>query len=248
MSFDIVERASGPIVSASLTRLPGRDAWAKIELSMKGEASSSKNSPFLACRRIENNSDIETRNVEGALDSWLQVLLDDKASHDDPEITGQEQQDSHPENEHAVMNDDNDCEEGVTEVTIRHTTEVTIRRTGTSPLKSKRRQPPRLEIHDGTSSVSARIEANTSGQYVYDADHDGGLKLEIDAGHDGHSVVVSRDGIKSAVATRLSGDTNAEPLSKEQADFLQVDSVVVPEDPDFLQVLMCVLAPVVFKG
>jgi len=247
MSFDIVERAHGAIVSASLTRLPGRDAWAKIELSMKGEASSSKISPFLACRRIENDSDLETRNVEGALDSWLQVLLDDKASHGAPEIAGQEQ-DSHSENEHVVTKDDNDCEQGgVTEVTIRRTTEVTIRRAGTSPLKSKKRQPPRLEIHDGTSSASATIEANTSGKYGFVSA--GGLTLEIDTGHDGHAVVVSRDGNKSAVATRLkNGDTNAEHVSEEQADFLQVDSVVGPEDPDFLQVLMCVLAPVVFKG
>jgi len=246
MSFDIVERACGAIVSASLTRLPGRDAWAKIELSMKGEANSSKISPFLACRRIENDSDIETRNVEGALDSWLQVLLDDKASHDAPEITGQEQEDSQSENEHIVTKDHNDCEQGVTKVTIRRTTEVTIRRTGTSPLKSRKRQPPRLEIHDGTSSASATIEANTSGKYGFLSA--GGLKLEIDTGHDGHAVVVSRDGNKSAVATRLkNGDTNAEHVSEEQADFLQVDSVVGPGDPDFLQVLICVLAPVVFK-
>jgi len=233
MSFDITERERGAIVCAALTRLPGRDAWAKIEFSMRGEASSSEMSPFLSCSRMESDSDIEARNVEGALDSWLSLLYHDKTLHDEPQITGSEQEDSQSENEQALHG----CEEGVTDTMVRRTSR-------TLPSKSKKQQPPSLAIKDGMGNISGTIEADTAGRYSLLS---GGFKLDIDTGSDGKPVAVSKDGKKSAVATFLTGDANTELAHEEQADFLQVDSVIGPEDPQFLQVLMCVLAPMAFN-
>jgi hypothetical protein len=226
MSFDIAERVRGPMIRADLTRLPGMDAWAKVEISLVGESSSSKMSPCLSCTRVESDSEIETRNVQDAVDSWLSVLYNDKC-HDNPEVTGSPEvtgnEDSQSENE-QIIKPKAKIKEG-------------------KILDGKKRLRPRLEVRDGQGNDLGMIEPDPMGRYVYSH---GEVRMVVDACRDQHAVVVSKSGKKCAVATGLKWDGSPELAGQEQADFLQVDTLDDAESSDLLSVLLCVMAPIAF--
>merc|ERR1719198_2848740 len=96
----------------------------------------------------------------------------------------------------------------------------------------------------------AMARATTSGsssqilRYVYQHSE---TKMEIDACLVEHTVVVSCNEKKQAIATGLKWDGSPELAGQEQADFLQVDTVLPSDAPDLMQVLLCTLAPVAFK-
>jgi len=251
MEFDITERERGAIFRAALTRLPGRDAWAKLEISMRSHTPGSPHtqmSPCLSCSRVEI-ADIESRNIQDAVDSWISLLMQDKC-HDAPEVTGSEP-DSQSESEQIAPSLEqpsaNDATtQGVIEAPISHDPPADKGVDG-KPGESKKKQPLRLEVRDGQGNNLGIIEPDTTSQtprYVYQHSE---TKMEIDACLVEHTVVVSCNEKKQAIATGLKWDGSPELAGQEQADFLQVDTIIGLEEPDFMPVLLCVLAPVAFK-
>jgi len=224
MCFDILEQEHGITHRVALTRLPGVDAWASIAIFKQGETSSSEQSPNLSCSCMTSETEIDT--VQGALDSWLSLLMHEKCN-EVPELAALDQEDSQSEPELEEM--DKVCEK------------VNKRK----PRKGKQQKPMRLELRNGSDSNLGTIEADGVGVYVY---HYGEVVLEIDARLDEQTVAVSKDGKKCAIATGLKWHCSLQPASQEQADFLQVDAILDPEASDLtMAVLMCVLAPIAFK-
>jgi len=240
MSFDISERVHGPMLHADITRLKGMDAWAKLEISML-QGSSSKMSPVISCSRVESDAEIESRNVQDAVDSWLSLLVNDKCN-DNPEVTGaescQDNEDSQSEEPHSQS----ESEQIVKPVS------GAKKAKDAKNAESKNKHRPRLQVSDGQGNNLGLIELDPMGRYVY---HKGDVKMVIDACRDQHAVVVSEDGRKCAIATGLKLDGSPElagqDQGEEQADFLQVDTLIDVESPDLMPVLLCVLAPIAFK-
>lgn len=240
MSFNISERVHGPMLRADITRLKGMDAWAKLEISML-QGSSSKMSPVISCSRVESDAEIESRNVQDAVDSWLSLLVNDKCN-DNPEVTGaescQDNEDSQSEEPHSQS----ESEQIVKPVS------GAKKAKDAKNAESKNKHRPRLQVSDGQGNNLGLIELDPMGRYVY---HKGDVKMVIDACRDQHAVVVSEDGRKCAIATGLKSDGSPELAGQgqgeEQADFLQVDTLIDVESPDLMPVLLCVLAPIAFK-
>mmetsp|Transcript_41617 Transcript_41617/g.77531 ORF Transcript_41617/g.77531 Transcript_41617/m.77531 type:complete len:529 (+) Transcript_41617:105-1691(+) len=74
-TLQINRSSGGPPLQSRMCCNPEGGSWSKIEIGPEDET------PFVVCKLVESAADAESRNVQGALESWLSLLLDEKSNY-----------------------------------------------------------------------------------------------------------------------------------------------------------------------
>jgi hypothetical protein len=235
-SFNIARRPAGPPISATVTCKPEGSILAKVEL-IAGIAGGVIPAPLCSCRLVNSVPDAESRNMQGAMVSWLSLLLHEKTE------AVSVQSSSRDDLESAAAGRARDsrvrvCLHGIAEDLLA---------TGFEGGDCSKENNRKLEVLDGMGTSAGHLEPSSQhGQYVLAVK--GESVLEIEALPDSRSIQFSQNDEVVAHATRW-GFRNPElpELTGEEDEHLQID---IREDAtwqDTARLLTCALAMIIFK-
>jgi len=234
--FNIPRRPGGPPISALVTCQPEGSTWAKVQL-FAGEGGGGT-SPLVSCCLVNSHSDDESRNIQGAMMSWLSLLMNEKEGAQaaavvttprGTEIAGPPQQ-----RQPRVRT----CLHGIAEDLI------------AAGSAGSGGGSMRLEVRDSLGSLAGYLEAGQAskpGHFVLS--RQGETILDIEAKPDNRSISLSKQGEVRALATCLGSrrDPELPELTGDEEDHIQVD---IREGADWQEstlMLTCTLAMIVFK-
>lgn len=226
LSFHIPRRPDGPPVFATVRCAPDHNSWAKIEVTA-GEFGGS--APLATCSLVQCASDDESRHIQGAMLSWLSLLLHEKSA-EEAAFTEKEDKQARMAQISRV------CLHGMAE-DLAH---VGLGLAGSQGLH--------LEVQDGMGASLGRLEPGTNlDQYALVKQ--GKPQLEIQVEPNSRDLTLSKHGQVCARASKLSGKRDPEDpeLTGEEDEYLQVDIRSGSKWPEIALLLTCVLAMIVFK-
>lgn len=240
-SFDLQRQPDGLPVVATVSCQPEGNVFAKVELSTRRAAGStvgSNSAPsttLASCRLVQSGADDESSDMQGAMLSWLSLLLHEKSAEAvvEAEQAGRGEDAVSPTQQPKVRV----CLYGVAEE-LRH---LGI---GTPAARNLR-----LEMHDGSGSAVGVLEPGLKPCRYTLVHHGGKPSVEIKADPDSRSIAVEKQGQTVALANDLGGGRNPDlpELTGEEDEHLQVDIAVGVDWADTCLYLTCILAMVVFN-
>lgn len=219
----------GPMMSATVTCYPEGSTWAKIQLY--GGEGGDLSSPLASCCLVNSTSDVESHNIQGAMMSWLSLLLHEKEGVEAATVTTTPSDESLPQAQvrtslHGIAED--------------------VFAAGSSGGGSMR-----LEVRDRLGALAGYLEpgrASKPGRYALRYQENTVFDMEAKSEHD--SIAISKQGKVVALATHLSSQRNPEeppePTGDEE-EHLQVDVRDGAECQELAVLLICTLAAIVFK-
>jgi len=250
-AFDVPREPAGRPLHATISCLPVGGTcgtWAKVELIGVGADKSDVASPLASCSLVECAADLESHNIQGAMLSWLSLLVDEKARPEEscPQLTVMQH---HP----AVLRTSlygmaeelmsfGECSAGGRDLC--------------------------LEVRDCRGTLAGTLEPWTAGRCALIARQPTGggdgppqPVLEIEVNTDGRSISISREGVCVALATPLSScqsrrggpeEPEQPELTGDEDEHLQVDVALKPEgspssEEEAALLLVCTLAVIVFR-
>jgi hypothetical protein len=250
LCFGIPRHPEGPPVSAMVTCQPEGSTLANVQL-FEGETGggifASSTVPLASCRLVHSTSDVESRNIQGAMMSWLSLLLHEKEgaeadsqaaelatmASDDPERAG-------PPQQSRVRT----CLHGIAEDLIAAGTASTASEGKDSGM--------RLEVRDSLGALAGTLDflepgpASKPGRYALV--RQGKTVFDIEAKPDGRSISISRQGEVLALATQFDSRRSPEPeLAPEEEEHLQVDIRDGVGRSELALLLTCTIAIIAFK-
>lgn len=229
--FKIPRHPSGPALSARVKCQPEGNTWAKVQLFW--DEGDDVSSPLASCCLVHSASDVESRNIQGAMMSWLSLLLHEK---EDAEVAAVERT---PMGDHGSTGPQQSrvraCLHGIAE-------DLFAAGSASSSLGSMR-----LEVRDGFGVLAGYLEpASKHGWYVLTCQ--GETALDIEARPD-RSLALSKKGTVIALARHLGSPRSPElpEVTGEEEEHLQVDIGEGVAWPEQILLLTCVLTMIVFK-
>mmetsp|Transcript_43926 Transcript_43926/g.82522 ORF Transcript_43926/g.82522 Transcript_43926/m.82522 type:complete len:576 (-) Transcript_43926:150-1877(-) len=232
LRFHIPRRPDGPPVFATVKCAPDHNSWAKIEVTAGGLDGLA---PLATCSLVQSASDDESRNVQGAMLSWLSLLLHEKNGAEEA-IT----KDKEPDTSGAP------CSSFPSRVRVNlHGMAEDLVHAGVGSAGS---QGLRLEVKDGMGASVGTLEPGTMPD-EYSLMKQGKSALDIQAEPNSRSFTFTKKGQVVAFARTLGGKRDPEEpeLSGEEDEHLQVDIKTGSKWPEIALLLTCVLAMIVFK-
>jgi len=232
--FNIPRRQDGPNISALVTCQQEGSTRAKVQL-FAGEGGDFT-SPLASCCLVHSTSDVESMNIQGAMMSWLSLLIDEK--EDDGvttglDVSGNSQQSRVCTSLHGLAEDlmESDGSDG-----------------DASPgSNSGKDGTMRLEVKDSLGFAAGTLEAGPDSQCVLM--RQGMAQFQIKVTPD--SISLSKKDEIVALATHLGIRRNPElpelPELTGEDEHLQVDIRQGTTWTDVALFLNCILAVVVFK-
>lgn len=227
LRFNIPRRPHGPPVFATVKCAPDHNSWAKIEVTAGGLDGLA---PLATCSLVQSASDDESRNVQGAMLSWLSLLLHDKNGAGSASPKGQEPETGVAPCSRRV------CLHGMVEDLVH------------AGIGSAGSQGFHLEVRDGMGASVGRLEPGSMPD-EYRLMKQGKPTLDIQAEPNSRSLTFTKGGQVVAFARTLCGKRDPEEpeLSGEEDEHLQVDIKTGSKWPEIALLLTCVLAMIVFK-
>jgi len=220
LSFEIPRRPDGPPLYATLSCLPEDGTWAKVELAEgpADEACAPHRSPLATCCLVECAGDVESRNVQGALVSWLSLLLNEK------------------EEGAGCM-----CSGGLA---MPESKEVCVSLYGVAErLMDVEGRELRVEVLYGTFAGLLNMGADGCCRLT----RHGCVILDIEASFDARRIALHRQGELLAVAAPARSLDCSGRADEGEGDLLQVDVRLSTSKQECVLLLICMLAMVVFK-
>jgi hypothetical protein len=235
-SFNITRRPAGPPISATVTCKPDGSTLAQVAL-IAGTAGGVIPAPLCSCRLVNSAPDAETSNMQGAMVSWLSLLLHEKTEAVSVQSSSRDDLDN------QSTGRGRDARERV----CLHGLAEDLLAPGSQERDCGKENSKRLEVLDGMGTPSGYLEATSqNGQYVLAVK--GEPVLEIEALPDSRSIKLSQKGEVIAHAARW-GFRNPElpELTGEEDEHLQIDIKEDTSWQDTSRLLTCTLAMVIFK-
>jgi len=241
LCFNIARYPEGPPVSAMVTCQPEGSTLANVQLFAGADGGGNFTSPLASCRLVHSTSDVESRNMQGAMMSWLSLLMNEKEGaeaaavatmeSDDPERAGPPQRDR--VNLHGMAED--------------------LIAAGTAGGGEGKDTGMRLEVRDSVGLVAGTLDflepdpASKPGRYALI--RQGKTVFDIEAKSDCRSIEISRQDKVLALATHLGTRRNPDQPETvpEEEDHLQVDIRDGIDRCESALLLTCTLAMMVFK-
>jgi len=220
-----------------VTCQPEGSTWAKVEL-FAGQGGDFT-SPLASCRLVQSTCDAESRNIQGAMMSWLSLLLHEKEESEaatfDSTVPGSDDVSGPPQ--HSTVR------------TSLHGIAEDLIAAGSAGGSGVQDSSMRLEVCDTLGVLAGNLEPAASKPGRYALMRQGKTILDIEASSDSRSIMLSRHGEIVALATHFGGRRNPElpELTGEEEEHLQVDVRDGADLPDSALLITCALATIVFK-
>jgi len=231
--FKIPRHPDGLALSASVTCHPEGSTWAKVQLFAGGDLAT----PLASCCLVQCTADVESRNIQGAMMSWLSLLLHEKEGVEESVIAARPGDNKVADQ--PVQSRVRACLHGIAEDLI---AAGSVGSVGSCM---------RLEVRDSLGAPAGHLEPAPNakpGWYVLTRQGENILEIEVKS--EKGSMAISKKGeviaLVTHLGTRRDPEEPPEPTGEED-EHLQVD---IREDADWTEsalLLTCALAMVVFK-
>jgi hypothetical protein len=247
--FNISRRPEGPPISATVTCQPEGNTLAKVVLVTDWAGGCGIAAPLASCRLVQSAPDAESRNMQGAMMSWLSLLLHEKRSTGalSPRLIASPRRDPVTRSQKDLINIDGGQQRESQTRTCLHGIAEDLLNTGFPTNEQSKESNTRLEVTDGLGAPAGYLEPlSESGRYTLV--QQGKPVMEIEAQPDSRCIDISKDGKAVACAIRY-GFRNPElpEVTGDEDEYLQIDIGEEIGWPETALVLTCVLAIVVFK-
>jgi hypothetical protein len=232
LAFNISRRpADGPAIWAMVTCNPEGNVWAKLELMIDADGGAGLTLPLSSCCLVHSAPDAESSNMQGAMMSWLSLLLNEK-------------------NEAACVNSVSSTDSPIDsedESRTTHSRDSPSRACVYGMAEDLLGSNMRLEVRDGYGVPIGNLEATSKGGFYLLTKLRKPI-FEIEAQPNSRSITASKNGDVVACATRF-GIRNPElpELTGEEDEYFQVDISEGPDWSETVSLLTSMLAMIVFK-